>query len=83
MPRYYEEVGANIYNDTAMIEHGPKDDKFVFNRTSKRYGKTLAEMVNTVMFLNVTYVVPYVFLCKGYVFLWTLCFLSDTLCSSI
>lgn len=36
MPDSYERKGANVYNDAALMEHGHKDDKDIFNRTSKR-----------------------------------------------
>jgi hypothetical protein len=49
MPEYFFNLGANIYNDTDLPEHGHIDDKRIFERTSKRYRSNLTEMANKVM----------------------------------
>lgn len=51
MPDFFFRVGANVFNDTDLPEHGHIEDKALFQRTSKRYKTNLEELANQVLYV--------------------------------
>ena len=76
MPDFYYRVGANVFNDTDLPEHGHIEDKALFKRTSKRYKTNLQELANQVLYVSLC-LLMYYHVCLMFSYL-TLCLLISS-----